>query len=170
MIQSLLETSDLEVSLTTSEGIKEAQLQKLVVNSVVNPLTAVLRCRTGELFQDQARRALVHELLKETGHIIRGIQQGGANKLVDLRFADEDLLVIVEKSSKRVGGGRTSMLQDVEVGRRTEIDYMNGYLISQAKQLGLSCAHNTRLVDFVKQGRTIQNNEIWSLFTPMVEA
>ncbi len=37
---------------------------------------------------------------------------------------------------------RSSMLQDVERGRRTEIDYITGYLLQVAEQHGIDAPHN----------------------------
>lgn len=45
----------------------------------------------------------------------------------------------------------SSMLQDIRNKRRTEIDYITGYLIKQARAHGLSTPENDRLYHFIKQ-------------------
>lgn len=164
MIQCLLETPDLEASLSTPDGVKEAQLQKLAVNALVNPLTAVFRCKTGQLFDQPPRLALMKALLEETGEIMRATQSQPSQKPGNSSFANETLLALVLRSARRVGAGKSSTLQDIELGRRTEIDYMNGYLVLQAKRLGLPYANNDIIVDMVKQRRVIGNDDIWSAF------
>ncbi|KAI1768758.1 6-phosphogluconate dehydrogenase C-terminal domain-like protein [Hypoxylon sp. FL1150] len=42
----------LEAKRVDTRGLWVAQLEKLVVNAVINPLTAVLRCKNGELFAE----------------------------------------------------------------------------------------------------------------------
>lgn len=164
MIQCLLETPDLEVSLSTPDGIKEAQLQKLAVNALVNPLTAVFRCKIGQLFDQPPRLALMKALLEETGEIMRATQSRSSQQPQNSVFTNENLLSLVLSSAKRVGRSKSSTLQDIEAGRRTEIDYINGYLVLQAKLLGLPYVNNNAIVDMVKQRRIICNDDVWSLF------
>jgi 2-dehydropantoate 2-reductase len=49
-------------------------------------------------------------------------------------------------------GNRSSMLQDVTLGRRTEIDYITGYLLHVAEQLGIDAPHNRALLETIKSG------------------
>lgn len=103
-------------------------------------------------------------LLEETGEIMRATQSQPSQKPGNSSFANETLLALVLRSARRVGAGKSSTLQDIELGRRTEIDYMNGYLVLQAKRLGLPYANNDIIVDMVKQRRVIGNDDIWSAF------
>jgi 2-dehydropantoate 2-reductase len=41
---------------------------------------------------------------------------------------------------------RSSMLQDVAAGRRTEIDYITGYLVRAARHHGVAAPHNEALL------------------------
>ena len=45
---------------------------------------------------------------------------------------------------------RSSMLQDVENGRRTEIDYITGFLLRVADQHGIDAPHNLALIRAIK--------------------
>lgn len=164
MIRYLLETPELQITLSTADGIREAQLQKLAVNSLVNPLTAIFRCKMGQLYDQPPRLALMKALLKETAAIMRSLQlEGGCDTGASI-FSDNNLLALVFKATERVNDSRSSTLQDIEAGRKTEIDYMTGYLVSQAKRLGLPCGNNARIFDMVKQRQVVTNAEVWSLF------
>ena len=44
-------------------------------------------------------------------------------------------------------GGRPSMLQDVMRGRRTEIDYLNGFVVDEGRRLGVKTPFNERVVE-----------------------
>lgn len=118
----------------------------------------------GQLLDQPPRLTLLKVLLKETAAIMRSLQPGGPLKAGDSIFSDENLLALVLKATEGVRDSRSSTLQDIEAGRRTEIDYMTGYLASQAKRLGLPCVNNDVLVDMVKQRHVIGNEEIWTLF------
>ena len=52
----------------------------------------------------------------------------------------------VSRDARSRGGGRPSMLQDVMRGRRTEIDYLNGYVVEQGKAVGVAAPFNETIV------------------------
>jgi 2-dehydropantoate 2-reductase len=55
------------------------------------------------------------------------------------------------------GDIKPSMLQDFERGRRTEVDFINGYVAQMGKQIGVPTAMNTAITDLVhriEQGQT----------------
>ena len=49
------------------------------------------------------------------------------------------------------GRGKPSMLQDIERGRLTEIDFINGYVTQLGKQIGIPVPMNTAITDLVHQ-------------------
>ena len=55
--------------------------------------------------------------------------------------------------AKRPGGGahRPSMGQDMVKGRRTEIEYLNGFVVQKGNELGLHTPANAALTDIVKR-------------------
>ncbi len=56
-----------------------------------------------------------------------------------------------EQESKIGVPVRPSLLHDVIKGRRTEVDYLNGYAVAKAKEVGVATPINTTLVDLSKQ-------------------
>ncbi|MEO8441205.1 MAG: ketopantoate reductase C-terminal domain-containing protein, partial [Betaproteobacteria bacterium] len=44
---------------------------------------------------------------------------------------------------------RPSMAQDMKKGRRTEIEFMNGYIAAKGKEAGIATPTNLKLVDIV---------------------
>jgi 2-dehydropantoate 2-reductase len=67
---------------------------------------------------------------------------------------------------------KTSMLQDVEKGRPTEIDYMNGYVVRKGRELGIPTplsAEMVRLVKEVEQGkRHPDHRAVAEVFAPLL--
>ena len=43
------------------------------------------------------------------------------------------------------------MGQDMQKGRRTEIDFLNGFVAREGEKVGLSCRANAVLTDIVKR-------------------
>jgi len=162
MIQRLLQAGVLETTLLSSDEIKKSRLRKLVVNAVINPLTAVLRCKNGELSQSSHSRRCVEMLVAEIAPVVRALidtdtpSDGGG-------FSHEELYPLVVQTCEMTGANTSSMLQDVQAGRGTEIDYINGYVVAQAKRLGLPCRRNELMVGLVKKRETMSDQGLESL-------
>ena len=69
-------------------------------------------------------------------------------KLPDVDFSKtrEIILKIMEKTKDN----RCSMLQDIERGRRTEIDYINGFIVRESRRLGLKSPVNAAITDLIR--------------------
>jgi 2-dehydropantoate 2-reductase len=52
--------------------------------------------------------------------------------------------------AKHLTGGRPSLLQDVLRGRRTEIDYLNGYVCEQGRRVGIPTPFNDAIVAAIR--------------------
>ena len=153
----------LETTILSSGAIKKSQLQKLVVNAAINPLTAIFRCRNGQLVDNPAKLAAMKLLLDETGPIVRALLPVPSDM-----FSNQNLLDLALTIARKTGANSSSMLQDVQAGRRTEIDYINGYVVTQGRRLGLPHPHSATVVRLVKERRVVQDHEVATLF-PMGE-
>jgi 2-dehydropantoate 2-reductase len=106
---------------------------KLVVNSAINPLTALLRVSNGELLKRPSAREMMHQLAHETAQV------ASAEK-VELAFTDP--AAAAEEVARKTAGNRSSMLQDVQRGAPTEIDAICGAVVQIAQKHGLSTPAN----------------------------
>lgn len=146
MVSQLLSTRMLEPYLLSPERTVQAQLLKLVINSVINPLTAVFNCKNGALRGD-SYEAIMRLLVKEAGAIVRALLPDMPEKDV---YTDALLNHAVVEVAKLTAQNTSSMLQDVQIGRPTEIDYINGYFVAQGKKLGLPYRYHAEMVERVK--------------------
>ncbi len=112
---------------------------KAVINSAINPITAVCRCRNGAV-------AEVRELWK----VAERIALEGEEVMKALGFEVEDVPEIVREVAIKTRNNRSSMLQDIERGRRTEIDFINGAIVRTAKELGMDTPFNELMWLLVK--------------------
>jgi 2-dehydropantoate 2-reductase len=55
------------------------------------------------------------------------------------------------KDNPRGDMQRPSMAQDIGKGRRTEIDFMNGYIVDKGRMLGIPTPAHEKLVDLVRK-------------------
>ncbi|MBY6187032.1 2-dehydropantoate 2-reductase [Marinobacter hydrocarbonoclasticus] len=116
-------------------AIVTALWQKLTVNLLINPLTARDRVCNGSLL-NEAYRDELRALSEEVALVGRALGQPERGS----HILDRALTV-----AQATAQNRSSMLQDVEAGRPTELDAITGYLIRQADELGLPCPHHRRL-------------------------
>ncbi|MBB6695426.1 2-dehydropantoate 2-reductase [Cohnella xylanilytica] len=137
-IENRLQQAGFTVSL--SNNMAERMLRKLLINAVVNPLTALLRVRNGELAATPERLALMRELHGETADILRRCGLPREEELPDGELWDELLDVCA-----RTAANRSSMLQDAMAGRPNEIDAINGAVVRIAKRLGTPAPWNEKI-------------------------
>ncbi len=114
---------------------------KLMLNSAINPLAAVLNVPNGELLKRPTARQLMIALAEETAAVARA--QG-----ITLSFTDpaETVIAIAKQSQHNIA----SMLQDVRRGAPTEIDAINGAVVEAGRQVGVDTPANETLWHLVK--------------------
>ena len=163
MVQRLLEARHLEATLATPHQLKAAQLRKVVVNATINPLTAILGCRNRDVFATPARLELLRLLVAETGPVVRALPSLSDDDN-DGDFSDDRLTAAARLVAEKTAGNVSSMLQDSRAGRETEIDYINGYIVSRAVKLGLTAPVNAALVAMLKRRETATEAEMVERF------
>ena len=117
-IAGVLTAAGMRTSVT--DDVRRELWAKAVVNAAINPLTAVLRRPNGDLAAHPDLRALLDRIAREG---VLAANAAGAS--LD---ADGIAAKAVEVAAA-TAGNRSSMLQDVERGRRTEIEAIAGCLI-----------------------------------------
>jgi len=106
---------------------------KLVINSAINPLTALLRVPNGELLERPSAREMMRQLALETAQVARA-------EKIELTFADP--AAAAEEVARRTATNHSSMLQDVERGAPTEIDAICGAVVQIAQKHNLATPAN----------------------------
>jgi len=98
---------------------------KLVVNSAINPLTAILRIPNGQLLERPAARLLLHALAAETAAVANAER---------IKLAASDPIRLVESVALQTASNHSSMFQDVLRGAPTEIDAICGAVARAGKR------------------------------------
>lgn len=126
--------------------IVPARLAKLLANAAINPLAAIFRVRNGELLAPPWRHWL-DALVREAWPVLRA--EGLA---LDQAAAHAHVHAVARSTA----ANRASMLQDVEAGRRTEVEAITGALLALAERHGLAAPTHAavrQLVDVLEQAR-----------------
>jgi 2-dehydropantoate 2-reductase len=133
---------------------------KLAVNCMANPLAGLSGLGSAEVRTAPIpRRIAIHvaaeviQVGRAAGHEVEPIYGIDARRFVDAAQGKgwDAVEADMAASVKFLTGGRPSMLQDVMKGRRTEIDYLNGYVSQQGKRLGVPTPVNDAVVAAVRQ-------------------
>jgi 2-dehydropantoate 2-reductase len=101
---------------------------KLIINTAINPLTALLRIPNGELLKRPAARALMRCLAEETAAVAFAEQ-------VAVRYSDP--AAAAEEVARQTATNYSSMLQDIRRGAPTEIEAICGAVARLGQRHGI---------------------------------
>ncbi|RMH31254.1 MAG: 2-dehydropantoate 2-reductase [Nitrospirae bacterium] len=123
-----------------SRDIRKAKWEKMCWNCVFNPLTVVLN--------DKVAAALDHPEMSE---LIEGIVREVTAVAMAHRIPlPDDMPRKVVEWSQELRDIHTSMYDDWKRGRRTEIEFLNGYIAAQGKAKGIPTPLNHALTALIK--------------------
>ncbi|CCU99377.1 unnamed protein product [Malassezia sympodialis ATCC 42132] len=155
-------------------------LRKLIVNACINPTTALVDCKNGELFGASSALELFRALCTEASQVLEAhardakaaqtsseadvahlsslpladlLTQTDADglPLLDASLQPASMLHEVENVVRATATNWSSMHQDIRSRRgRTEIDYINGYLGELGRAYGIPTPANDLLTHLVK--------------------
>ena len=124
-----------------AEDLNAILWRKLLINAVINPLTAIYKVKNGALSKPKFHTE-VNGIINEVETLINALN-------INLGTISATKLVysVIEQTAENT----SSMQQDVNAHKRTEIDYINGYIVQQAMALGLEARKNQQLVEQIHQ-------------------
>ena len=132
--------SDKGFEIEFAGNFREHQYNKLFVNAVINPITALTR---------QKNSIVLSPALKSTvqGVVAEALKVAAAEGMVR---TEKEVTDVVYSVAVKTSANTSSMLQDVLKGRKTEIEAINGYIIRRALENGIKVPVNEALYGLVK--------------------
>lgn len=118
---------------------------KQLISLPIKPLAALTRLSNGELVEHDAIVELMERIIREAEMVAVAR---------DIDIPQDDPLATVIRTCETAYSHRSSMLQDVIAGRKTEIDAVNGAIVELAQDEGIDVPINdtvTRLVRALEQ-------------------
>ena len=140
-----LQSSGLDA--TVASPVRPEIWKKLILNAATLPTAALTGMNAGALTAHES----MHELVSETAREATAVAQALGYD-IDPQERVEYIHALLEKA----GPARGSMLQDFEAGRRTEIDVINGAVVSAADEHGVDVPLNRSYVALVKGWETMR--------------
>lgn len=134
------------IEVTASAAILEEVWKKLALNVCTLPTAALLGFFAHQLNQFDGTRSVMRALLAETVAVARA--QG-------IPLDEEERWAAITGLLDRAVGARGSMVQDVDAGRPTEIDVINGAIVAGGRRHGVATPVNDTMVGLISslQGR-----------------
>jgi 2-dehydropantoate 2-reductase len=123
-----------------TEYIQGFMWKKLIINSVINPLTGLWEIPNGELPENEERLARMKQLFHEAIQLSRA---------EDFEVEAEELWESILTVCRQTALNRSSMLQDLDAGRPTEIDSINGAMVRLAHQHGMKLPFHERIMELI---------------------
>ncbi len=143
-----------------------ARWSKLLINAAFSGLSVVTNATFGEIAKNKKTRLLALEAIKECIDVakaaniqIEPLQGKDVVKLMDYNniFKKQFSLFILPIAMKKHQLIKSSMLRDIERGRKSEIDAINGIVCEYGKKVGVKTPINDQIVSIVHQ---IENQEL----------
>jgi 2-dehydropantoate 2-reductase len=149
------------VPARTTNNIAGHKYSKLIINSCITSLGAICGMYLGKMLMSRKVRNIFIEIIREAlavsskmklkieifgGRLDFSKFVEGSGFLPDLQR--HALLLVIGFKYRKL---KSSSLQSLERGKQTEIDYLNGYIVSNAEKFGISVPVNRVIVNMIHQ-------------------
>ncbi len=125
----------------TSENLESVVWTKNIVNCGINPVGALTGMSNGEIYDNKMLRAVVIRLVEEAAAVVRAL---------GIQLTVDDPVRYTLGTAKATAHNLNSMLQDLRMGRRTEIDSITGEVVMAARRLGVPVPVSEAIYALVK--------------------
>jgi 2-dehydropantoate 2-reductase len=128
------------IETTAVKEVRAVIWDKLLINVGINAITALTGIKNGQILDLESTRELSNLAVEEAAAVARA--QG-----IEIR---EDPMSHVFQVAVATGPNRSSMGQDADHRRPTEIGSINGFVVREARRLGLAAPVNQTLTALVE--------------------
>lgn len=133
--------NEANIDTAASNNIFNKIWLKAIINSSINPLTTIFKCKNGYLLKNPIlekilERVCIESTLVANSHGVNITHQNALNQTKE----------VIRKTSENY----SSMLQSLKKGKRTEIDSINGKLVEIGKIHKIDVSINSAIVNIIK--------------------
>ncbi len=162
----VVELLEMMGTVEVEENFIGTRWSKLLINASFSGMSAVLGCTFGEAAGNKESRRVVQQLIKECidvcrvgGIRIEPVQGKDIVKLLDYSGPIKKAIsfFIIPIAIKKHARLKASMLQDIEKGKPTEVDAINGVVSYYGRKFDFPTPANDAVVDIIHR---IENAEL----------
>lgn len=139
MLKNRLDAGGLETEIV--DDIIKYAWEKVFVNVGINALGALTRLNNGKLLENEKLKQIMSASVKEALEVA---------KLECTELSDKNYVMLMYSVAEKTYNNKNSMLQDIIKGNLTEIDFLNGRIVSLAKEVGIKVPINEMLTCLIK--------------------
>ena len=115
---------------------------KAVINSCINPITAVFDIKNGDILEHDTLFSIAEKVLRESLEV--------AKAKGNVQASEKEVLQRMKKILENTSDNFSSMVQSLRRGKRTEIDSINGFISRAGREIGIKTELNDLLIRLVK--------------------
>lgn len=128
------------IKYKTPDDIQRAMWLKFMLNVSSNQTSAVLRMNFGQMQKSVKCRKFLTDVMQEVVNLAKAHGVKNTDSMIDEAFMSFDSMI---------SEGKTSMLQDVEAGRKTEVEIFAGTVIELGKHYNIPTPYNKVLHELI---------------------
>jgi 2-dehydropantoate 2-reductase len=155
-VKEILETVGKTEILT---NLMEVRWTKLLMNATFSGMSAALNCTFGDVLENDKAMKYVAHIADETVkachaqgyHMVEVL--GESFEQFELT-SDADIprkIQLFRKLWNGQGAQKGSMIQDLEKGRKTEVDCINGVVCKKGREAGFPTPYNDKVLELIKE-------------------
>jgi 2-dehydropantoate 2-reductase len=129
------------VACVVPEDMIRSLWYKFMINVGINQASAVLRAPYGVFQSMPEAKEVMESAMRETVALSKSLGTG---------LRDADVVAWYDTLMKLAADGKTSMLQDVEAGRKTEVEAFAGTVIDLGEAAGIAVPVNRTLFNLIR--------------------
>ena len=129
--------SDAGIETEVTDEIMKYLWGKIIYNCALNPLGAILEVPYGFLVKEDESKLIVDDIIKEIFQVLAAMEEETFWPDAEAYFQEFYSKLILKTSDHH-----SSMLQDMNRGRKTEIEYLNGAIVRLGKQYDIDTPAN----------------------------
>lgn len=133
------------------EDIKRSMWLKFMLNISANPISAILKMTFGEMMQNQEFINMADKIISEAQQI--AMAEG-------IKNADTMPRDAIQLFNSMIPDGKTSMLQDIEAGRKTEIELFSGTVVKLGEKYNIQTPYNKivkEMIEIIHKNQDLQH-------------
>ena len=138
IVKAIRETG---LAVSATDNILGVLWSKAIINSAINPVTALTRLSNGEIEQANGLGLLMESIVDEGVKVSRALQV-----MLQPSSPRKEMHRILRATAQN----RSSMLQDVDRRARTEIEQLNGAIVKTARMHGIDARYNRLILGMVR--------------------